>query len=161
MVVVPLTIPILIIRQAILNTAMNKQSSSIHIFDLDGAKPQFQSVTGSRTIMNADNFPILRGMGAVLLRLQKAGVREPHWHANAAELSYCITVNAKMTIYSPNARRDTFTINPGQLLLSREDTGTTWKTLVIMRQNLLLYIIMNVQKTWGFQDLLVLCLHEF
>lgn len=36
------------------NTTMNKQSSSIHIFDLDGAKPQFQSVTGSRTIMNAD-----------------------------------------------------------------------------------------------------------
>ena len=98
-----------------MNTVMNKQSSSIHIFDLDGAKPQFQSVTGSRTIMNADNFPILAGMGAVLLRLQKGGVREPHWHTNAAELSYCITGNAKMTIYSPNARRDTFTINPGQL----------------------------------------------
>jgi oxalate decarboxylase len=98
-----------------MNTAMNKPSSSIHIFDLDGAKPQFQSVTGSRTVMNADNFPILAGMGAALLRLQKGGVREPHWHANAAELSYCIAGNAKMTIYSPNARRDTFTINPGQL----------------------------------------------
>jgi oxalate decarboxylase len=98
-----------------MNTAMNKPSSSIHIFDLDGAKPQFQSVTGSRTVMNADNFPILAGMGAALLRLQKGGVREPHWHANAAELSYCIGGNAKMTIYSPNARRDTFTINPGQL----------------------------------------------
>jgi oxalate decarboxylase len=98
-----------------MNTAMNKPSSSIHIFDLDGAKPQFQSVTGSRTVMNADNFPILEGMGAILLRLQKGGVREPHWHANAAELSYCIAGNAKMTIYSPNARRDTFTINPGQL----------------------------------------------
>jgi hypothetical protein len=37
-----------------MNTAMNKQSTLVHIFDLDGAKPQFQSVTGSRTIMNAD-----------------------------------------------------------------------------------------------------------
>jgi oxalate decarboxylase len=94
---------------------VNKQTSSIHIFDLDGAKPQFSSPTGSRTIMNADNFPILAGMGAVLLRLEKGGVREPHWHPNAAELSYCITGNAKMTIFSTNARVDTFTINPGDL----------------------------------------------
>ena len=94
---------------------MNKQTSSLHIFDLDGAKPQFSSPHGSRTVMNADNFPILAGMGAVLLRLEKGGVREPHWHPNAAELSYCITGNAKMTIFSTNARQDTFTINPGDL----------------------------------------------
>jgi oxalate decarboxylase len=98
-----------------MNTAMNKQTSSIHIFDLDGAKSQFSSPTGTRTIMNADNFPILAGMGAVLLRLEKGGVREPHWHPNAAELSYCISGNAKMTIFSTNARVDTFTINPGEL----------------------------------------------
>ena len=65
-----------------MNTMMNKStysttSSSVHFFDLDGAKPQFYSPTGSRTKMNADNFPILAGMGAVLLRLQKGGVREP------------------------------------------------------------------------------------
>ena len=95
------------------STIMNQQSSSVRIFDLDGAKPQFQSLIGSRTILNADNFPILAGMGAALLRLQKGGVREPHWHGNAAELSYCITGNARMTIYSTNARQDTFTIDPG------------------------------------------------
>jgi oxalate decarboxylase len=38
--------------------------------------------------MNADNFPILEGMGAVLLRLKKGGIREPHWHPNAAELVF-------------------------------------------------------------------------
>jgi len=98
-----------------MNTVTKKQTSSIHIFDLDEAKPQFYSPTGSRTIVNADNFPILAGMGAVLLRLEKGGVREPHWHPNAAELSYCIAGNAKMTIFSTNARQDTFTINPGEL----------------------------------------------
>ena len=97
------------------NTTMNQQSSSVRIFDLDGTKPQFQNAAGSRTIMNADNFPILAGMGAALLRLRKGGVREPHWHRNAAELSYCITGNTRMTIYSSNARQDTFTITPGQL----------------------------------------------
>jgi oxalate decarboxylase len=66
--------------------------------------------------MNADNFPILSGMGAVLLLLKKGGVREPHWHPNASELGYCITGNAKMTIFMTNARHVTFTINPGQLI---------------------------------------------
>jgi oxalate decarboxylase len=94
---------------------MNKLTSSTDIFDLDGVKPHFSSPSGSRTTMNVDNFPILAGMGAVLLRLKKGGVREPHWHPNAAELSYCITGNAKMTIFSINAHQDTFTINPGQL----------------------------------------------
>jgi oxalate decarboxylase len=98
-----------------MNGKMINLPSSTHIFDLDGAKPQFQSVTGSRTLMNADNFPILAGMGAVLLRLQQGGVREPHWHSNAAELSYCIGGNAKMTIYGPNACHDTFLIGPGQI----------------------------------------------
>ena len=46
-----------------INEILNKQTSSIHIFDLDGAKLQFFSPTGSRTVMNADNFPILVGMG--------------------------------------------------------------------------------------------------
>lgn len=98
------------------NAVMNKStSSSGHFFDLDGAKQQFYSPTGNRTVMNADNFPILSGMGAVLLRLQKGGVREPHWHPNAAELSYCIAGNAKMTIFSTNSRSDTFTVSPGEI----------------------------------------------
>lgn len=54
-------------------------------------------------------------MGAVLLRLEKGGIREPHWHPNAAELSLCVSGTAKMTIYSTNARVDTFTISPGQI----------------------------------------------
>lgn len=66
--------------------------------------------------MNADNFPILSGMGAVLLLLKKGGVREPHWHPNASELGYCITGNARMTIFMTNARHATFAINPGQLI---------------------------------------------
>jgi hypothetical protein len=65
------------INQTNKRTVMNKPTSSIHIFDLDGAKPQFSSPTGSRTIMNADNLPILAGIGAVLLRLQKGHYVSP------------------------------------------------------------------------------------
>jgi len=99
-----------------MNPVLNNQTRSIHIFDLDGTKPQFSSQNGSRTLMNVDNFPILEGMGAVLLRLDKGGIREPHWHPNAAELSLCVSGTAKMTIYSTNARVDTFTIRSGQIV---------------------------------------------
>ena len=88
-------------QTSITNPVINKQTPSIHIFDLDWTKPQISSPNGSRTLMNADNFPILEGMGAVLLRLEKGGIREPHWHPNAAELSLCVSGTAKMTVYTP------------------------------------------------------------
>jgi oxalate decarboxylase/phosphoglucose isomerase-like protein (cupin superfamily) len=94
---------------------MVRQTTQTQSFNLDAAKPQFRSTTGTRTLMNADNFPILKGMGAALLRLQKGGIREPHWHPNAAELSLCIGGNAEMTIFGNNAARDTFTIKLGDL----------------------------------------------
>jgi oxalate decarboxylase len=97
------------------NMVMSQKMSPAQTFNLDGANPQFQNSSGSRTMIDANNFPMLAGMGAALLRLQKGGVREPHWHGNAAELSYCITGNTRMTIYSTNARQESFTISAGQL----------------------------------------------
>lgn len=99
-------------------------SRSPHTFNLDAATPQFLNAAGSQTIANADNFPILSdwAMSAFLVRLNKGGVLEPHWHPNAAELGYCISGRAEMTIY-PDAARDadsftvhTFTIDPGEIV---------------------------------------------
>ena len=59
---------------------------------------------------NENNFPLLKGMALYLLRLDSGGVREPHWHPNAAELSYCLSGSALMTIFSPGAGHDTFTV---------------------------------------------------
>jgi len=89
--------------------------NSVYTFNLDGTVPQISNSFGSRTTANADNFPILSGMGVLLLRLEKGGVREPHWHPNASELSYCIKGQATMTIFSPGNNHDTFTINPGEM----------------------------------------------
>jgi oxalate decarboxylase len=95
-----------------------KAMTSPHVFNLDTAMPQISNTSGSRTIVNADNFPIFNGngMAAYLLRLKQGGVYEPHWHPNAAELSYCINGRAIMTIFSPNAGYDSFTIDPGELV---------------------------------------------
>jgi oxalate decarboxylase len=51
-------------------------SSSIHAFDLDATEPQAVCKGGNRTIINASNFPMLKGMAVYLLRLERGGIRE-------------------------------------------------------------------------------------
>jgi oxalate decarboxylase len=89
---------------------------SDHTFNLEAIKPQSVCNGGTRTMVNKDNFAILKGMAFYLLRLDTEGVREPHWHPNAAELSYCLAGNALVTIYSPGAGHDTFTVKEGEIV---------------------------------------------
>jgi oxalate decarboxylase len=90
-------------------------SSSVHTFNLEAIKPQSVCDGGTRSIANADNFHILKGMALYTLHLDKGGVREPHWHPNAVELGYCLTGRAIMTIFSPGAGHDTFTVDAGEI----------------------------------------------
>ena len=63
-----------------------------------------------------NNFPLLKGMALYLLPLDNGGVREPHWHPNAAELRYCLSGNALMTIFSPGDKVDTFEVGPNEIV---------------------------------------------
>jgi oxalate decarboxylase len=40
-------------------------------------------------------------------------MREPHWHTNANELSYCTSGSAQIGIVAPDGRSQTFVIGPG------------------------------------------------
>lgn len=88
----------------------------IHAFDLQSIKPQAICKGGTRSMANVDNFHILKGMALYFLELDKGGVREPHWHPNASELGYCLAGKALMTIFSPGASHDTFTVDPGEIV---------------------------------------------
>jgi oxalate decarboxylase len=90
--------------------------SSIHTFKMETLKPQAICKGGTRTMINQNNFPILKGMALYVLQLDIGGVREPHWHPNAAELSYCLSGNAVMTIFSPGSGHDTFTVREGEIV---------------------------------------------
>jgi oxalate decarboxylase len=90
--------------------------SSVHTFNLEGIEPQAVCNGGTRSIANADNFSILKGMSLYSLHLDKGGVREPHWHPNAVELGYCLSGGAIMTIFSPGAGHDTFTVHAGEVV---------------------------------------------
>lgn len=89
---------------------------SIHTFNLEAINPQAVCKGGTRAMASKNNFPLLRGMALYLLRLDNGGVREPHWHPNAAELSYCLSGSALMTIFSPGAGHDTFTVSEGEIV---------------------------------------------
>lgn len=89
---------------------------SIHTFNLEAINPQAVCNGGTRAMASKNNFPLLKGMALYLLRLDNGGVREPHWHPNAAELSYCLSGSALMTIFSPGAGHDTFTVSEGEIV---------------------------------------------
>ena len=42
-------------------------------------------------------------------------MREPHWHPNTEEMSFCVKGKAIVTIFSPKAEHDTFTVDPGEV----------------------------------------------
>jgi len=90
--------------------------SSIHTFNLESIRPQAVLEAGTRAMANKDNFSILNGMALYSLRLDSGGVREPHWHPNADELSYCVSGRALVTIFSPGAGHDTFTVDAGEIV---------------------------------------------
>ena len=90
--------------------------SSVHTFNLEGIKPQAVCNGGTRSKANGDNFNKLRGMSIYSLHLDKGGVREPQRHPNAVELGYCLTGRAVMTIFSPGAGYDTFTVDAGGIV---------------------------------------------
>ena len=55
-------------------------------------------------------------MATYSLSLKKGGIREPHWHPNAAELDYVIEGRARMIIFSPGGNIDTFEVEPDQIV---------------------------------------------
>jgi oxalate decarboxylase len=87
-----------------------------HKFNLKDFPPMVQSRGGTVSLGNADNFGILEGLACYLLTLKPKGIREPHWHPNAAELDYVISGRGRMTIFSPGDNVDTFEVGPGEIV---------------------------------------------
>lgn len=75
---------------------------------------------------NQDNFPVLTGKnGSVYLAtLEVGGIREPHWHPIAWELTYIISGSAKWTILGTHSdgayHQDVFSAGEGDLVFIPE-----------------------------------------
>jgi oxalate decarboxylase len=95
--------------------SMTKIPSSYKL-NLEGIPPQIQTAGGTVALGNISNFPILSGLACYSLILKPNGIREPHWHPNAAELDYVLGGRARMIILSPGGSVDTFEVGPGEVV---------------------------------------------
>lgn len=86
-----------------------------HKFPLHATKAQFTSECGSKTAANKANFPILHRLSLYNLVINEGCFREPHWHANADELAYCLKGEALVTIFASGNQHSQFTISEGEM----------------------------------------------
>ena len=81
------------------DTAPN-MTNSPHVFSVRNLKPQDELPGGSRAAVDGSIFPILRGLSRYRGVLRPLSFREPHWHPNANELTYCVRGEVLVTIFS-------------------------------------------------------------
>lgn len=60
-------------------------------------------------------FPASQGIAGVSMRLEAGGMREMHWHANAAEWAFVIAGNCRTTVLHPDGSSATDTFGPGDV----------------------------------------------
>jgi oxalate decarboxylase len=64
---------------------------------------------------SAVEFPVSKGIAGVSMRLEPGGMRELHWHANAAEWAYVISGRCRTTILHPDGHSATDDFDPGDV----------------------------------------------
>jgi oxalate decarboxylase len=70
---------------------------------------------GSAREASAKEFPVSKNVAGVLMTLKPGGLRELHWHANAAEWAYVIEGNVRITIVDPQGRIEIADFGPGDI----------------------------------------------
>jgi oxalate decarboxylase len=91
--------------------------TSEHLFRLSQQHPHEQTEGGMRIKASKKNFPILQGMSLYKLLLKPNGIREPHWHANADELGYCLKGQVLINLYHTGDTKATFLVQAGETFL--------------------------------------------
>ena len=72
--------------------------------------------------VTADTFPILKGLSIKRVVLNPGAMRTPHWHANANELTYCVSGTALVSILDNGSKFSTFIVTAGQMF--HADSGS-------------------------------------
>lgn len=88
-----------------------------HHLPLHKFKPQEKCKGGYRIRATQNDFPALKGMSFYKLIVHPKAVREPHWHANADELGYCLKGELLVSIYGNRNMRESFIVSKGDAFL--------------------------------------------
>jgi oxalate decarboxylase len=103
-----------------------------YTFKLKSMAPTKTTKGGDIRIVDSRNFPASKHVAAALVRIKPGGMRELHWHPNAAEWQFWIGGQGRMTVFFPvdNARTVDFHANDVGYVPSNaghyiENTGNT------------------------------------
>lgn len=86
-----------------------------HVYSFETVVPQHKYPFGYRKDVRKTEFPALSGISLSHLHLEEEGLREPHWHPNAHELSLCLSGKALLTLFGPDNRYRSFQVSAGEI----------------------------------------------
>ncbi|WP_319452687.1 MULTISPECIES: cupin domain-containing protein [unclassified Mycobacterium] len=90
-------------------------SHSRHVTSLTEGRVVEESDLGSIRRVTADDFPILAGMSIKRIVLNPGAMRTPHWHANANELTYCVSGTSLVSVIDTYSKFASFTVSAGEM----------------------------------------------
>jgi oxalate decarboxylase len=70
---------------------------------------------GSAKEATVKQLPISTGLAGVSMRLKPGGLRELHWHANAAEWAFLVKGRVRTTVIGPDSQSETNDFDPGDV----------------------------------------------
>lgn len=80
-----------------------------------GAEPAKTHPGGWSKEANVTNFPVSEKLAGVLMQLVPGGLRELHWHANAAEWAYVFSGHCRVTTIDPQNQSQVADFGPGDV----------------------------------------------
>lgn len=78
-------------------------------------KDPIETEGGKVWIADSNNFTVSKTIAAALVEVEPGGMRELHWHPNAAEWQYYIEGEAKMTVFAAENHARTFNYQAGDV----------------------------------------------
>lgn len=84
-----------------------------HKFDIQAESPPIDFPYGQARVSRTQVWPMLKDVAMYSINIPDAGMREPHWHPNTAEMGYVHKGHARMTILDPDGSADTYLLQPG------------------------------------------------
>ena len=74
-----------------------------------------ESDLGSIRRVTAEDLPILRGLSIKRVIISPGAMRTPHWHANANELTYCVSGTALVSVLDTGSQFSSFVVSAGEM----------------------------------------------
>ena len=90
-------------------------ASGPHSTSLINAPTLYEDELGSLRKVTADELPVLSRISIKRLVLSPGAIREPHWHANADELTYCLEGELLVSVLDDGDSFASFRLTPGQM----------------------------------------------